>query len=178
MDIQKKLFSDWDIETWANVLGIVSFCFATGAFIIGLFIKSEINKLKTNYIFDKRIKKHISNLKNSASAINQFLNDYDNNRHMIRVEFANCISELEDLIPKISFRQSINSRKLKSFLQSRRNRPLVVRKTQKSSFLFYVMKYPKRVYQTNYDDIWIVYESLIGIIRQLENIKQNKDKSL
>ena len=130
----KKLFFEWDLETWANVLEVVGFCFAIGAFVIGLFIKSEINKLKTSYIFDKRIKKHIDNLKKSASEINQFLNDYDNNRHNIRTEFANCISELQDLIPKIRYRQSLKSRRLISFMKSRRTRPFVVRLVQKSSF--------------------------------------------
>ena len=178
MDILKKLFIEWDLETWANILEIVGFCFAVGAFIMGLFIKSEINKLKTSYIFNKRIKKHIENLKNSASAINQYLNDYDNNRHTIRTEFANCVSELEDLIPKVGFGQSLKSRSLKSFLKSRRIRPFVVRQVQKSSFLFYITKYPKRFYQTSYDDVWNVYDSLNEIIRQLENLKQNKDKSL
>lgn len=178
MEILKKLFLEWDLESWANVLEVVGSCFALGAFLIGLFIKSEINKLKTSYIFDKRIKKHIDNLKKSASEINQFLNNYDNNRHTIRTEFANCISELEDLIPKIGYRQSLKSRGLKSFLKGRRTRPFVVRQVQNSSFLFYITKYPKRLYQTTYDDVWIVYDSLIEIIRQLENIKQNKDKSL
>lgn len=178
MDILKNLFLEWDLETWANVLEVVGFCFAIGAFIIGLFIKSEINKLKTSYIFDKRIKKHIDNLQKSASEINQFLNDYNSNRREIRTEFANCISELEDLIPKISYRQSLKSRRLCSFLKGRRTRPFVIRQVQSSSFIFYITKYPKRFYQTTYDDVWIVYDSLIEIIRQLENIKQNKGKSL
>ena len=143
-----------------------------------VYKRQEINKLKTSYIFDKRIKKHIDNLKKSASEINQFLNDYDNNRHNIRTEFANCISELQDLIPKIRYRQSLKSRRLISFMKSRRTRPFVVRLVQKSSFQFYITKYPRRLYQTTYDDVWIVYNGLIEIIRQLENIKQNKDKSL
>jgi len=178
LDIYKKLFFKWDLETWANVLEIVGFCFSIGAFIIGLFIKSEINKLKTSYIFNKRIKKHIENLKNSASAINQYLNDYDNNRHTTRTEFANCVSELEDLITKLGFRQSLKSRKLLLFLKNRRSRPFDVKQVRNSSFLFYITKYPKRFYQTSYDDVWNVYDRLIEIIRQLENLKQNKDKSV
>ncbi|MBK9718215.1 MAG: hypothetical protein IPO85_12015 [Saprospiraceae bacterium] len=178
MDILKKLFSEWDLETWANVLEVVGFAFAMGAFFLGLFIKSEINKLKTSYIFDKRIKKHIENLKKSASEFNQFLNDYDNNRHTIRTEFGNCLSELQDLIPKIGFRQGWKSRNLICFLKARRTKPFVIREIQTSPFFFWLLRYPKRVYQTNYDDVWIVYDRLIEIIRQLENIKQNKDKSL
>nr|WP_288836350.1 hypothetical protein [uncultured Flavobacterium sp.] len=178
MNILKKLFVEWDLETWANVLEVVGFISAMGAFIIGLFLKSEINKLKTGYIFDKRIKKHIDNLKVSASEINRCLNDYDNNRHLIRTEFGKCISELQDLIPKVSYGQSLKSRRLSSFLKSRRRRPFVVRYVQTSALLHFVSKYPKRFYQTNYDDVWIVYDRLVEIIRQMENIKQNKAKSL
>ena len=174
----KKLFIEWDLGTWADILGVTGFAFSMGTFILGLFIKSEINKLKTSYIFDKRIKKHIENLKKSASEFNQFLNDYDNNRHPIRTEFGNCLSELQDLTPKIGFRQGWKSRKLIFFLKCRRTKPFVVRETQTSAFWFWALRYPKRVYQTNYDDVWIVYDRLIEIIRQLENIKQNKDKSL
>ncbi len=178
MDTLKKLFIEWDLETWANILEVVGFALVMGAFILGLFIKSEINKLKTSYIFDKRIKKHIENLKKSASEFNQFLNDYDNNRHTIRTEFGNCLSELQDLIPKIGFRQSWKSRNLVGFLKGRRTKPFVIRESQTSPFWFWALRYPKRIYQTNYDDVWIVYDRLIEIIRQLENIKQNKDKSL
>lgn len=178
MEIQKKVFAEWDLDTWANILGIISFIFAFGTFIIGLFIKSEINKLRTNYIFDKRIKKHIRNLETSASEINQLLNDYDTNRQLIRTEFGKCLSELQDLILKISFKQSWKSRKLICFLKGRRVKPFVVKKTHTSAICFWILRYPKRIYQTNYDDIWIVYDRLIEIIRQLENIKQNKDKSL
>lgn len=178
MDILHKLFWQWDLETWANVLEVVGFLFAIGTFMISLFLKSEINKLKTSYIFDKTIKNQIEKLKNSASLISQFLNDYDNNRHAIRSEFATCVSDLEDLIKKVGYRQGWKSKRLLSFIKSRRDKPFVPKITQAHPLLYYVSKYPKRIYQTTYDDIWIVYNSLIEVIRQMENIKINKAKSL
>ena len=131
-----------------------------------------------NIIFKHLLRKHIDNLEKSASEINNFLNDYDNNRQPIKTEFGNCISELEDLILKVSVKQSLKCRRLSTFLKSRRNKPFVVKKVQKSPFIHFVTKYPKRLYQTSYDDIWVVYDELIEIIRQMENIKQNKVKSL
>lgn len=173
-----KLFVDWDLSEWANILEVVGFLFAIGTFIVGLFIKSEINQLKASYIFDRRAKKHIDNLEKSASEISQLLNDYDNNIHNIKTEFSKCISELEDIIPKIGYRQSLKCRRLKTFLKRRRIRPFVIKQAQTSSFIFFITKYPKRLYQTSYDDTWYVYDRLNEVIRQLENIKQNKDKSL
>jgi hypothetical protein len=178
LDILEKLFINWELDTWANILEIVGFGLSLGAFFIGLFIKSELNKLKTSYIFDKRIKKHIENLKISASHFNELLNDYDNNRSKIRTEFGICISELEDLTSKISYRQSLKSKSLVYFLKRRQNKPFVQHKHDNSSLLFYISKYHKRFYETSYDDTWIVYNKLIEIIRQMENIVQNKNKSL
>ena len=174
----KLLFTDWDLGTWADILQVVGFGFAFASFVISLFIKSEINKLKTNYIFDKRIKKHILNLKNSSSEINQLLNDYNDNKLSIKTEFSKCVAELEDLIPKVSFWQSIRSRRLICFLKARKKRQFADKTIQVSTFIFYISKYPKRIYETSYDDIWVAYNGLIEIIRQLENIKLNKDKSL
>lgn len=110
--IWEKLFVEGSLETWANVLEVVGFIFAVSSFIISLFIKSEINKLKTQYIFDKRIKEHIKNLQSLESKLSSCLNDYDNNKENIRTELTNCQSELEDLYIKLGFWQSLKSRRL------------------------------------------------------------------
>lgn len=179
LDIVSKLFVDWDLETWANVLEIVGFVIAVTGLIIGLFIRSEINRLKVNYIFNTRIIKHILNLKNSTSALNQFLNDYDNNRQVIRTELGVIVSELEDLIQKIDYWQGWKSKRLVSFLKARREKPFDVKpNASRNLFVVYVSKYFYRFYKTTYDDVWLVYDRLHEIIRQMENIKQNKEKSL
>ena len=56
-----KLFINWDLESWANVLEVVGFVFAISGFILSLFIKSEIKKLKTDLIFNRR-KKNIQQI--------------------------------------------------------------------------------------------------------------------
>ncbi len=178
MDILEQLFTKWDLGTWANILEIFGFAIAVTSLIVSFFIKSEINRLKTSYSFDKRARKHIQNLQTSASNLNQFLNDYDNNRHAIRTEFSNCIAELEDIVTKVSYWQAWKSNRLISFLKSRQNRPFVEKVNLKNAFIVFVLKYPNRLYKTTYDDVWTVYDRLIEIIRQMENIKQNKDKSL
>lgn len=178
LGIIEKLFVCWDLETWANVLEVVGFMFALGAFLIGLFIKSEINKLKTNYIFDQRIKRHIKNLESSASELNQLLNEYERSFNAISTQFGLCISELEDLTPKISWVQGGKSRRLIRFLKSRRGKPFIPKRENSSPLIDFVLQYPRRMVQTEYDDVWLVYYQLMEIIRQMENLKLNKDKSI
>jgi hypothetical protein len=178
LELVSKLFVEWSLETWANVLEIVGFIVALSAFIISLVIKSEIGRLKTSYIFDKTIKRHIENLKASASTINQLLNDYDTNRSLIRTELGNCISELEDISQKVSFSQAGKCRRLVRFLKRRRTRQFVLRKIHTNILVQFIMKRPRRLIETSYDDVWEIYDRLIEVIRQMENIKLNKNKSL
>lgn len=178
MDILKKLFIDWDLETWANTLEVIGFLFSILTFIISLFLRSEIKNLKSSYVFDKTVKKHIESLSKSASLISQNLNDYDNNIQAIKTEFSNCVAELEDLIPKVSYRQSWKSRRLLSFLKSRKNKHFEVKNTANNLFIHHFLKKFKRVYLTTYDDVWIVYNNLTEIVRKMENIKHTKSKAL
>lgn len=177
-EIYNKLFVNWELDTWANVLELVGFTLAVLSFIIGLIIKSEINKLKTQYIFDKRIKDHLVNLENIKSNINQYLNDYDNSKELIRTELTICQTELKDLYSKLNFRQSLKSRRLVFFIIFRKDKPFSNKASNNNLFLAYLMKLPKRLYTTTYDDIWIIYNKLIGTIRQVENIHKNNKKSL
>jgi len=178
LEIGDKLFKDWDLSTWADVLGIFGFVFAFLAFAIGLFIKSQIKALKTQYIFDKRISKHIRNLGESASLLNRYLDDYNHNHYEIQTEFGLCIKELQDLLTKISFNQGLKSRQLVFFMKMSRARPFVKKGKGTTTFISYLLKYVRRLYQTTYDDVYVIYSGLLEIIRQLENIKENKAKSL
>lgn len=172
-----KLFVNWELDTWANVLEVVGFLIAIISFIISLIIKSEVKKLKMDLIFDKRIKKHSANLEISASKLNNYLNDYENNKNEIKTELGICIAELQDLKNKIGFRESIKTRRLIRFLKYRRLKPFAKKNDAKSTFCQFISKYPKRFYETSYEDIWEVYNRLLEIIRQMENIKENKNKS-
>lgn len=177
-ELQKFTFWGLDFSTWASVASVLSFIFSLIGLGISLIIQSEVKKIRASYIFDKRINKHIGNLQESASNLNQYLNNYNDNRQLIKTELSVCISELQDIISKLSFSEGWKSRMLIRFMKGRRGKPFVTAAPKSSAFFVWLTKYPRRIYQTSYDDIWIVYDGLIEIIRQIENIKQNKRKSL
>ncbi len=173
-----KLFINWDLETWANVLEVIGFVFAILGFLLSLFIKSEIKKLKTDLIFNRRIKKHSTNLGNSASKLSTCLNDYENNFLEIKTELGICITELQDLKNKIGFRESVKIRKLIFFLKKRRLKPFAKREYNRSTIFQFLTKNGKRFYETSYEDIWEIYNRILEIIRQMENIRDNRNKSI
>jgi hypothetical protein len=174
----EKLFKNWELDTWANVLELVGFGITIFSLIITVFVKSELTKLKLSYIFDNRIKQHTKLLKKSASKLNSFFDDYDNNRDSIKAEFNICISELEDLTTKLGFWQGLKCRYLIFRIKRRLARKFTTKSDDSNPLLEYLLKYPQRIYKTTYDDNWIIYCKLHGIIRQIENIKRNKEKSL
>ncbi len=174
----KELFFEWKLDTWANVLEVIGFAISIIAFIIGILIKSEIQRLKTSYIFDQRIKTHIVNLTKTNSKISQFLTDYDNCFEEIKQELSLCKSELEDLSIKLNYNQRFKCKKLIRFIVRRRDKHFIKRQTFKPTLWNHVIKYFKRLYITTYDDIWIIYETLLEVIRDMENTKLNNKKSL
>jgi hypothetical protein len=176
IDIFTKLFINWELDTWANVLEVVGFIIAVTAFIIGLIIKSEIKKLKTDLLFEKRIKKHITNLSSSASKLNNFLNDYNNNKSEIKTELGICITELQDLTNKINYSESLKTRRLIRFTKRRRNKKFADKKDNDSTLKHFITKHIHRIYETNYDDIYVIYDGILEVLRQMENIKENKNK--
>jgi hypothetical protein len=174
----KKLFVEWDLKTWAEILEIIGAISAVATFFIGRFIRSQIDRLRLNYIFDKRIRQNITLLSGSASNISTYLNNYDENREQIKTELGKCQSELEDIILKLSKRQSLKCRHLVKFIKRRKYKPFEKRDNIDPSLKNSVVKFYKRVYLTTYDDIWIVYNELLEIERQLDNFKKNMQKSI
>lgn len=174
----EKLFTDWELDTWANVLEIVGFGITIISLIVALFVKSELTRLKLSYIFDNRIKEHSKSLKKTASALNRLYDEYDTNRDLIKTELRVCLSELQDLKSKLGFWKSLKSRFLIYFIKRRLTKPFEKKEQNENYLLDFLTKYPKRIYKTTYDDNWLIYSKLYGVIRQIENIKRNKDKSL
>lgn len=170
MGILNKLFTDWDLSTWANILGIIGFIISLGAIVFGIINKSQIKEIKKEYLFKKRISHHIKNLQNIASNISTLLNDYDQNIRLIQTEFGRCQTELEDLIIKLDRSQKKKAKKLIRFLKRKKTKKFVKKDIEISSY----EKYSK----TSYEDTWFVYYQLHEIIKQMENIKTNKEKSL
>lgn len=178
IEILKELFVDWKLQTWAEILEIISAIVAITSLIISLYIKSDVTKLKTSYIFDKRIKDHLKELTQMASNLSIFLNDYDNNRDLIKTEIGRCQSELEDLKWKIGFRQNLKIRRLIIFIKGRKVKTFSKRILGQSEIYIFLMKPINRIYITTIDDIWIIYNQLHEVIRQVDNFKKNKNKSL
>tara|TARA_B110001469_G_scaffold127556_1_gene148967 strand:- start:8654 stop:8983 length:330 start_codon:yes stop_codon:yes gene_type:complete len=97
----EKLFKNWELDTWANVLEIVGFIITIISLVVALFVNSELSKLKLSYIFDTRIKGQLKSLRNVAGNLNKLTNEYDVNRNEIKTELRKCTSELNDLKDKL-----------------------------------------------------------------------------
>lgn len=177
-EILKNLFVDWILETWANVLEVVGFTISIISLSITIMLKSELTKLKLSYIFDKRIKNHINKLTETAANLNDFFNDYNSNIRNVQTELEKCKSELVDLKSKLGFFDSLKSLLLIWFINRRLTKTFEEEKKIKPSIKTFILKYINRFYKTTSEDIWIIYFKIHGIIRQVENIKKNKDKSL
>ena len=173
-----KLFKNWELDTWANVLEIVGFIITIISLIVALFVKSELSKLKLSYIFDTRIKGHLKAIRNVAGNLNELTNDYNENRDEIKTELRICVSELNDLKDKLSYWEKKKSKRLINFINQRLKKPFEVKKEEKNAFITFFKKYPYRLFITTYDDVWEIYGRLYEVISQVDNIKKNKEKSL
>lgn len=176
MDIIKELFVEWKLDTWANILEVVGFLISALVLIIGFFIKSDLNKLKTDILFEKRIIKHLKNLKENSSKINNYLNDYNNNFNEIKNEFGLCRTELIDLKEKIPKKERYKIKNLIRLIKSLKNNKFEFSNGATITTTSYEKRF-KRIYSTNIEDIWDVYGKLQEVIRQMENLKENKAKS-
>lgn len=173
-----KLFKNWELDTWANVLEIIGFIITVISLIVALFVKSELSKLKLSYIFDTRIKGHLKTIRTIAGKLNNLTNDYDSNRDEIKIELRIGLSELNDLKSKMGYWERKKTQNLISFINSRLEKPFANKQKEENLFIYYLKKYPNRIYKTTYDDIWEIYGRLYEVINQVDNIRKNKDKSL
>lgn len=177
MDVANKLFIEHDLETWANVLEVVGFGFSIAAFIIGLLIKSQIARFRSEHLFDKRVNAHIKNLATATTEINMLLDNYDDNRELIKVQFSRCISELDDILTKIPQEDQHKCQSIRSFLRKRNKKPFVKRSPELSPFIIFITSL-LRIFETSYDDVWTAYRGLNEVLVQLENIKLNRKQSI
>lgn len=178
IEVFNEMFIQWKLDTWANVLEIIGFSFASIALIFGFRNKSEITTLKLSHIFDKTINSHIKNLKETANKLNEFLNDYDKNRTQIKSEFGICQTEIDDLRKKLGWGEARKLKRFSNFLGSRKNKSFEKKRELKSHIWAVLIKYPNKLFITTYDDVWIAYNLLIEVIRQMENKVRNKKNSL
>ena len=173
-----RLFYNWELDTWANVLEIVGFGLSIISLIIALIVKSEIKRLKQGHIFSQRFRGHLKNLTDTTTQLNSHFNDYDSNINLIKVELSKCVSELQDLKKKIDFWDSFKVLYLIWFIKSRMSKKFELQQTVDPTFGNFMKKYLNRAFKTTYDDIWIIYFKIHEVTRQIENIKKNKDKAL
>lgn len=176
MELLKQLFIEWKLDIWANVLEIIGFAISIFVLIVGFFIKSEIEKLKNNILFDGRISKHLKNLKKHAADLNNFLNNYNGNINEIKNEFGLCRTELKDLSEKVEKKERKSINDLIFLLNILQKNKFQIR-TEISKDKHILIKKFTRIYSTNIEDVWEVYGNILEIIRQMENLKENKAKS-
>ncbi len=173
--IIKGLFVDWKLEIWAQVLEIIGASVGIISFIITLILRRDIKKLRVSYIFEKRITFHIKKLVASTNELNNLLNDYNNSTISIKVELARCQTELEDILSKLNTTQSNKVKRLIRLIKGKRNKGfLLSTANEKNIFKNFFRKFSA----TNVDHIWKIYTDLHAVIRQLENIQQDKKSNI
>jgi hypothetical protein len=173
-----KLFTDWELSAWADVLGIVGFGVSTAGLIYTGLVKSEISKLKMTVLFDNRIDTHIKKLTKITGNLNEYFNDYNASISKIKIEIATAQSELSDLKNKLSSSDSKTITSLLRFIKKRRKKIFTSYIDQEKKWhQRFVDRKVKFYFQTTYDDVWIIYEGLHEIVEQMKNIKENRKKA-
>jgi hypothetical protein len=177
LDTLNNFSNDWNLGTLANYLEIVGFAISLGAFILSWIVKSKVDKLRSEHLFDNRVNAHLKKLDESAAEISRLLNNYNRSRDLIKVEFGLCIAELQDIYIKLSPTQGKKCKSLIAFLKQRKNKTFISKLRIGSIRQQFWAKNVLSHFQTTDDDVWIAYMGLREVIRQLENIKLNRNKS-
>jgi hypothetical protein len=173
-----KLFIDPSLDTWANVAEFVGVAFSLVSIIITLVIKKEVNDLRRNFSFDKRVTAHIKKLQLNIQNLNLYLNSYSQNIRSIVTELGKCQVELEDLSWKLEPNQKKQTKQLMKFILKIKKNNFSTNNKISHPLVDKIIKPFRRLVSTNVSDIWYVHDSVVEIINQLENIKLNRKNSL
>lgn len=167
---------DWElINKWSQLLTIIGFIITIISLIITVSIRSQVSKIRASYTFDKRVNEHIKQLNSIGSLLNDYFNDYNSSRNLIKFELGKCQSELEDIAIKLNFNQRKKVRRLISFIKKRKEKTFSLKESSLDASFLNLLKLKLRSsYETSYNDIWKIYRSIYEIITQIENIKKNK----
>ncbi|KPA11390.1 hypothetical protein MHK_008413 [Candidatus Magnetomorum sp. HK-1] len=98
-----------------NFIGSICSVFGLIASIIvmihSIFVKKEVQKLKTLYLFNKRCQQHLKKIDRFLSKLNELIKDYENSGEDIENTLVKCKAELLSLSEKVVDRR--NTKQLK-----------------------------------------------------------------
>jgi hypothetical protein len=177
MELINSLFIEWNQGTWANILEVIGFAITIITLVTALRVRSQVARLKLSYIFDQRIKDHISKLDRAATNLKDHLRDYVNSINDIREVLMSCEAELKSLSNKLDGHSAKKTHGLLSFVKSRHRQQFKAH-TKKDSPLVFRFKKIWPWSDTSYDDVWLIYFSIRGLVNELNNLKLDKNKSL
>jgi hypothetical protein len=146
---------DWElINKWSQALTIVGFIITIISLIVTLSIKSQVSKIRASYTFDKRVNDHIKQLTSIGSLLNEYFNDYNSSRNLIKIELGKCQSELEDIAIKLNFKQRRKTRRLISFIKRKKRKFFSPQEACLDESFFNRLKLTlKSRYETSYNDL-------------------------
>ncbi len=123
-------------------------------FIMTILVYLETKALKNVFKRKVRLPQIQKNLRTSASRINVFLNDWDNKRDVIIVEFSTCAALAESFAEKLSAKDKA---KINDFLE----------KVTTKEFL---RKKKIAITLENSDQAWRLYNHLSTLIARIDEI--------
>ena len=165
------------LAEWTDVAKIATPILTLISLLVSLILKRDVSNLRLALLFDKRMPNHIRSIDSVASELNQFLNDYDNNRGSIKTKLFECQPELEDAIPKLDFFQSWKLRMLVRRINNVKSSWLITDDELKIKEKNWNPKLFSMWGKKSKDDIWIIYNSLREVSVHLNNIVKNRQKS-
>lgn len=177
----KELFIDWRLQTWAEILEVVAAFFGVWTFFYARFIKKEVKELKDIYSFEKRINDHIKALTKITTDLNNNLSQFDQNIVTIKTLIGVCQSELESLTRKITTsKEDLNKiKELIKFIKQKKKETFITTTTTGTPIVsFWGRKKGNQIVETTDKDIWHIYQTVHEIVRNVENLKKDKQKSL
>lgn len=134
--MEKTTFPQWVIDV-ATITSILSF-------IITIFVFKQVGDIRKKFSNKARLPEIQNELIGFISNINSQIDDWENSKEKISVEFSNCAGLLDSLAPKLNGVQGIKAKKL---LKKLRYKP------------YYIFPVKKKEIN-NMEIAWSLYEDL------------------
>jgi hypothetical protein len=114
---------------------------------VSLYVLREVTGIKKKYLFRIRVPEIIKSITSYTSDLSEKLEHFEENRKVISVIFVRCNSTLEILESKL---KGNSKRHLQDIKENLKN---------KNSF--------------NYDEAWVIYGQLLGLLDYLKESKKD-----